>query len=756
MLRAEWRSAVGLILVVAVVGGMVLTLAAGALRTQSAPDRFEEAYGNRYDTGLEQGSGPPLTEEIDALPAVDDVKAATFFFGGVVPEGADEPVEGITFAGDPEALSTELIDGRLFDEGELGEFVATTNWVDEAGAEIGDHFTLLTISAASANQGGFDAEPDGPTFDATLVGVVRGGPDSDEFPLALFPTGLLDGDIGVSASEMLVSLRDGSDVGDLRDQLDTLGGDVELTLNPIEAVAKDTREAVGTQAAGLFVVFAIAAVAGLLVVGQLAVRRSRASDDQRLSLQAVGFTRGQRLADAVARIGIPGLVGAVLAGVAAYLVSDLFPRGFTRRVEPEPGLRVEPLAHLVGPVLLAGGLVVTVAVFLVVGARTRRPRLSPIDRLSAQLGQAKAAMGLRFAFARHARDAGSLSTPLLGLAVLVATLAAAVTFGRSFDALLDDPARWGVTYDLGSGQGGFEAVPEDVQATVRSDPDVESVTLLSSGSANIGEGSLDLTAFDGDIDVVALEGAVPATADEIALGAIEADDLDVGVGDELTLEGAAGSHTYTVTGLVVVPGVGGTEGLGSSGLVTFDGLRALDDEAALNAMAITVRDGASVEAVRERLSEQTQLAIGRFDPPTVITNYQRVRTAPWVVAALLGLLVLLSITNLVIVTLNRRGRDIAVIKALGADRRWVSRVEHWHALAVGLAVGVLAAVIGVAAGRVVFRWRVTERVGSTDETVVPLVAMGLGILALVVVTDAVAQVAVRWRRGSVARRLATE
>jgi hypothetical protein len=456
---------------------------------------------------------------------------------------------------------------------------------------------------------------------------------------------------------------------------------------------------------------------------------------------------------------VPAVAGVVLAGGIAYAASDVFPRGFARRLEPDPGPLLDPLVHLLGPLALGVGLVVTVAAIVRIGRRGRTPRLSPVDRLTVQLGEAKAAMGLRFAFARHARDAGSLSTPIVGLTVLVTMLAAAVTFGQSFVDLVDDPERWGTTFELASGQGGFAEVPDEVQRTVRDDPDVSGLTLLGATTVTHGEDSMDLTGFeslDGRLEVPVLDGALPVDDDEIALGAVAARNLGVAVGDELGLRGSAGPVTFTVTALAVVPGVERAEGLGQSGLVTGAGLGRIDPEAALTALAIDLRPGADVSEVQERLSGATGLAIGPYDPPGVIVDYRRVRGAAWLVAGLLGALIVVTVTNLVAVTLSRRGRDIAVLRSLGADHRWVSRVEHWHALAIGLSVGVVGAVLGVAVGRVLFRWRVTERIGATDDTAVPVAGILLGVVALVLLADVVAQVAIRWRRGSVAQRLAAE
>jgi hypothetical protein len=369
-------------------------------------------------------------------------------------------------------------------------------------------------------------------------------------------------------------------------------------------------------------------------------------------------------------------------------------------------------------------------------------------------------MGLRFAFARHARDAGSISTPLVGVVLIAATLVAAVTFGRSFDALLDEPARWGTTYELGTGQGGVDAVPEAVQRTILEDPDVDGLTLLGGGSVNVGSESLELTGFDevrGDLAVDLHEGALPTDEDDLVLGELDADRLGVGVGDTLEVDGGTGPWTFAVSGIAVVPSnVQGGEGLGRDGLVTVAGLRAALPGAQLTSSAISVRPGADVEAVRARLTDALGVAVGIGDPPTVIVNYARVRAAPWQVALLLGVLGLLSVANLLMVTVNRRGHDVAVLHSLGADRRWVARTEHWHALAVSVVIALAGALLGVVVGRVLFRWRVSERVGASPVDVVPVALLGVGALALFLVADLVGQVALRWRRRSIAERLAAE
>jgi predicted lysophospholipase L1 biosynthesis ABC-type transport system permease subunit len=41
-------------------------------------------------------------------------------------------------------------------------------------------------------------------------------------------------------------------------------------------------------------------------------------------------------------------------------------------------------------------------------------------------------------------------------------------------------------------------------------------------------------------------------------------------------------------------------------------------------------------------------------------------------------LAVLSMSHQLITSARRRRRDLGIVRALGADRRWVSRVLHWQ------------------------------------------------------------------------------
>src|SRR5207237_3458924 len=97
-------------LVLAAVAAVGLTVAAGAHRTSTAPDRYTSSSGVGFDTEVQQPGGPPRTSEIAALPAVADAAGATFVFGGLERHGRGRELgDTVVFAGSPRTFGAHLV-----------------------------------------------------------------------------------------------------------------------------------------------------------------------------------------------------------------------------------------------------------------------------------------------------------------------------------------------------------------------------------------------------------------------------------------------------------------------------------------------------------------------------------------------------------------------------------------------------------------------------------------------------------------------
>ena len=172
MLRSHWPATAGLTLIVAVVSAVVLTFAAGARRTSSAPDRFTAAVGGQFDGLIYQDHGRPRTTEIAALPGASSAASITFVFGGLAKGNAD--VDALVFAGTYDANGRRLVSGRA-PRTDSDEFVASRSFIEETNASIGDTFDLVTLTQEQADSSGFDTpNPGGPRLRGVLVGVVDG------------------------------------------------------------------------------------------------------------------------------------------------------------------------------------------------------------------------------------------------------------------------------------------------------------------------------------------------------------------------------------------------------------------------------------------------------------------------------------------------------------------------------------------------------------------------------------------------------
>jgi ABC-type lipoprotein release transport system permease subunit len=150
------------------------------------------------------------------------------------------------------------------------------------------------------------------------------------------------------------------------------------------------------------------------------------------------------------------------------------------------------------------------------------------------------------------------------------------------------------------------------------------------------------------------------------------------------------------------------------------------------------------------------MPVGPPDRPGVIVNLDRVRAIPYVVAGTLALLAILSLTHLLILSAGRRRRDVAVLRALGADRHWVTTAVHWQATLFTAVVLALATPVGIVAGIIVFRAFVGQ-MGALDTVTVPVLAFVASLVALLGLVNVVAAGnAWRARRQSPARNLAVE
>ena len=737
---AGWvRSHAGAVLllgfVIALVAAAVLATASGARRTQTAPDRYQQAFGGDHDLVVRQESNAPVTDAVAGLPAVAKVEAVTFlFFGGVVADTGVE-IDALPFAGSVAGLESRVIEGRQPDPGSIHEFVSTESTLEQTGMSIGDTAHFMSITPETGDEFGFNpGHLDGPQWDAELVGVIKSPSElQDGGAVIMFSEALLDGRIHNESTIMAVTLADGSTEPDLRAQLDTALPGEDFVIEPAASVTEDIRTAVRGQSIGLWLLAGFGALAAIAALGHLLARNVRLTPDEQRSLSALGYTPAQIAGEAAARAGAVVIGAMALAVAAAIVVSGLFPFGFARVIEPHPGLRVEAAVLALGAAVLGATIVGWVAI----AAVPRRPtgatiRGGTVGALAAKSPWATLSTGLRFAFARRGWDSASLLASVAGTTLSVAALIGTLTFGISLDRLIDEPARYGENFDAMM-DNGADQLTRDVLEIASANPNIADIELFRAGLARVGDTTLPMVtseAYRGRIDPVMLDGRRPSAADEIALGAVSARKIGVGIGDTITVATQHASTELDVVGLVVPPGIRGFDLLGQGSYVPIEAFETLFPGSAPQTAGLRVAPGRNADEERARAAEQIGVPVEdtMLSPPSAITNLSRVTFVPYALSALLLGLGAIALAGALWTSVRRREQQIAVFRALGADRGWLRIAAAWQALAFTVVPSLIGAVIGLIAGRLVFTDFARAK-GVVDDAATPW-TLALGSLAL--------------------------
>ncbi len=754
LLRAHRVSTLVLVVLIAVVSGAVMAVAAGAHRTMTAPDRYTDSVGGSFDALVtQQDGGPPVTAAIAALPSVSSAGSITFVFGAMIEPGSGEMVQGLVFGGSAEANGLQLVAGRDPAPGSSTEFVATRTFVSQAQLKVGDELQLAALTQEQADSGGFDETTASIHRPAVLVGVVDGPSQvNDPEPIALFGPDLIvdEPEMGIALTLVSVRLRPGQDLAQLRTELDGLAAGPSLSVAPSTIIGTDIRRAVQTLAVGLWLVVVVAGIAAIAVLGQLVTRHVRLGAVERSRLVAIGSTDGQIVAESSARAAIPVVIGALLGAVVATVPSSVFPAGFFRRLEPHPGFEIDVTVIPLGVLVTIVGLAAwTVGVLWIAQRPARSARPSKlVETLATRTPGSAAATGLRFAFTRRATERAAIRGPIVAIMMTVAVLVGAIVFGASMSRLMDEPARYGSNYDLAIGDDGAASLDPAVEASLRSDPEVTSLTLYAQSHGRVRSTDISLLGMQvvrGGTTPIVLEGRLPAGDDEIAFGRVSAEDVGAVVGGSVEVAGTTGVRAFAVVGLVVVPGFGANEGMGDGAIVTVGGLGLVDSETMIASAAISVRDWRSSPTASARIDSAGQERLPPPFRPSVIVNIARVRVIPYLLAILLGVLAVITVANVVLSAVRSRRRDLVVLRALGAEQSWIVRVVHWQAT-IFVSFCIVAGVpLGAIAGAALFT-RFAESMGAVDDASLPWWWIGLVVFAAVVLANGAAALPSRQAR----------
>jgi ABC-type antimicrobial peptide transport system permease subunit len=614
--RQRWRALLGLALLLGLAGGVVLTAAAGAHRTDTAyPRLLSWANATQFDI-TPQGTG--LTGYYTALARLPRIAAFTAesLYQTSLPSDLRTIVESESSPDGALGITVDkvkVLSGALYDPARRGEAMIDPQLASLEHLRPGGTLRLAGIPNGPDGSPDYGkAVPLAFTVTAIVVfdnQVVRTGTNAAE------PTALLSSPFAATAAARSITFGDEAAVRlapgasqaafvaaaaqlakrytGTAQRPGTAGSVLDFSL--ADQVAA-TERAIRPEAVALATFAVLAGLIGLAVLGQLLSRQLTLDAAEFPVLRALGAPRAALVALSLARLAVVTVTGGVLAVAVAVAASPLMPIGPARLAEPAPGVEVNlailgaglaaiallPLAVLL-PVALRAATAASGALGGVAGGG-RRSRPSRLAAALTRSGSVTGGIGARMAFEPgRGRTAVPVRSALAGSVIAIAALMAAAVFGASLVHLVGTPSAYGQNWDQEVDLG-FGGVPLTLGAKLIG-TETANVTGYAAGNygmMSIGGLSVPAVGIDqsrGTGYATLLAGRAPAAADEIALGAQTLRAIGGHVGqvvtvtvDDTATAGPSVPHVMRIVGVAILPAFsrGGFSptGLGTGALVT--------------------------------------------------------------------------------------------------------------------------------------------------------------------------------------------
>jgi ABC-type antimicrobial peptide transport system permease subunit len=782
--RSRKASLIAVTLIIGIAGAVSMAAFTGATRVTTAYPRYR-AYTNEPAVIIFGGPNCPFSKNLDldtmeTLPQVMSMQPVWNTFVNVSDQQGNPLIfpagsfDGTLFSADltaPDSVRPLLLSGRFprsVDEAVVG--------LGDTGAPrpaIGDtvDVSMVKIDSIDSMQSGDGPSPDDlVTAPVTIVGIAILPNELDGTSGSLTVTGAFadryrDRVLGCDAGMFQLE-------NDLADTAAFWTGAKQIAP---EAFGFDTltektiaERATSLQAVMLRLFGGLAALAALLVLGQVLTRRTLLGATDAPVLRALGMSRGQLVRAALLPAAVVAVLAVAIAVGGAVALSVFTPLGEARVFEAEPGVFVAP------QVLVVGAVAIVLAVMGCVGIPAWRTSKDPGSMLGttefsgstkrSRTASAMASIGLPVSAVAGTRMAlepghGRTSTPvrsaIVGLTLAVTAMVAAFGFAASMDRFTSSPTLWGIQFDFATGHPFIGATFQDEAIpVVTGDPDVASVTAgnFQEQIGLVGPKSTQPVAVWGtevlkgaEINLTMLDGHWPRSADEIAVGLQTARALGVGLGDTVQAQLEGSRKELTVVGIPVFPDFGFGPGLGQGAGATMDLLREFYPEATLNLAFARFATGVDRAAAFARINDELQQVNGDLgvigsdthELGVSLTNTRKSRGLPLVLAGLFAVVAFATLVHVLVTSVRRRRRDLAILRTIGFRRRQIAATIAWQATT----MAVIALLIGVPLGFLVgrFTWALfADRLGVVSVPVEAWTSVAIVIPTVLILANLVA------------------
>jgi hypothetical protein len=671
-----------------------------------------------------------------------------------------------------------LLAGRRPDPNRPEEALADSKALHLLGLKVGDTlvFRVVGYERLWRSHGFLNTAGDpiasrvGPLARVRIVGETVRDESNEVFGLVFLTPAFYrehsPNTLGAWTDQLIVRLKGGgADLPAFRAEVDRIAGRHPFGFLPAGDDDAKVQDAIHLQAEVLWLVAGLGGLAVLLLLGQALSRRAVSEAADHETLRGVGMTRPQLFALGFGPSAAIALAAAGLAVVVAVGLSPIGLLGRARQLEPASGISADGRVLAAGAGILLIGLLAAGALVAWRTAGRRRPtpemrdfgerrRRGAVGVLTRAGGSPPLLAGVGAALGRGGwRSALPMRQAMLGVALAVALVAAALTVSASLRHLLDTPRLYGQNWDYEIPAGGPDLGKAFI-ARLRGDPLIGAASVYNLATPVIGGKVVETTGLGrvkGTLGPTVISGRAPMGPNEILLGPKTLDALGDHVGDIVDVRQGRLSERLRIVGRGIVP-EGLENRLGEGAVVTFSALRRIVPSATRSGVYIRVAPG--VDRSRALLHYEKLFSTDPAIRPVDVGNFGGITGVPAAVAILFAVAAAAALVHALLVSIRRRRRELAILKTLGFTGRQVAASLAWQTTTVA-AVGLLVGLpIGILAGR--WGWnRFANQLGVVPEPLTPAVLLLLAIPGTLLVANLVgavpAGIAARTRPAQVLR-----
>ena len=757
-LRESWHRRAALVVLLGAIGAVSIGSVAGAVRTSSAVDRFvveQRAFDVLVFCGTPERDrdGFVCEQELRDLDEIEDTAPILELLGQPSVGGRNAgPGDDSCFDGPGDLMLVVSPDGRFgsainehrfiagrpVDPSRADEVVISRDLAERVDVGVGDTIDFRLFAGADCMGPSAEWRP------ATVLIVVgievspfEVRPESGEYRSLIHATPALLKSVGdLPDMELMVAarLRTGVAFEDLREPFERLEISMEALDEegrkfavPQSVNSDNLQRSVRAHVIALWLLGALTAVAGLVLVGQMLNRQIRGAATEFRALHHLGQTRRDLSAVGLAHVLSVVLPAALLAVVGGYLTSSFTPLGIARIVEVQRGLRAEPIVLGLGTIVMILCLV-GVAIPSLVAVTREQVEAAPAGQgrtgaLARRLGSGPVTTtGLRMAF-EPPRGPGAppLRTGFGMIVAAVVLLVAATVFAGSLTHLQGSKHLIGWNWDAMFFVEGEPVTDARLREAVASTPGVMSATsgttftpvVLRLGPDEVFTPTV--TFVGGPIGPTLISGRAPSGPSEIVLGRETLERLGYRQGDRIPflatvdefqdLADGALRGDLTVVGTAVLPVLGGADRLGTGAAIDFELVRALVPEAQAGAVFARLEAGVRVDDVASAAADALGVgAVGSITEETfgldrVLRDVVRIRNLPIAFAVMLALLAVGVVAQVVVGSTQARRKELGILLALGLRPRQIRGAIVVQAVAVTGSALLAGLPLGIVIGR---------------------------------------------------------